>query len=80
MLVSEMVREARKRSNLPISIKIRICDDLRKTIDMCQMIKQCGISFITVHGRTVKQKAETDPVNVQAIKLVKTTETLSSTI
>ena len=36
---------------------------------MCQKVEKAGVSFLTVHGRTKDQR--TDPVNYEAIKLIK---------
>ena len=41
----------------------------RETIDLCQKVEKAGVSFFTVHGRTKDQR--TDPVNYEAIKLIK---------
>jgi tRNA-dihydrouridine synthase 4 len=41
----------------------------RRTVDLCQQLESAGVSFITVHGRTLKQKHE--PADWDAIKLIK---------
>lgn len=75
-LVSEMVREAKSRSSkrpnggpVRVSIKIRVHDDLRRTVDFVRRAEMAGVDWITVHGRTRKQKS-TEPVNAEAIALV----------
>ncbi|XP_076351647.1 dihydrouridine synthase 4 isoform X1 [Tachypleus tridentatus] len=71
-LVKDMVLQTRNRisdQKFLISIKIRIHYDIRKTVDLCQKAQQAGVSFITIHGRTLEQRKE--PVNIQAIKTVK---------
>lgn len=40
----------------------------RDTIELCRRAEHAHVSWITVHGRTVKQRAE--PVNNEVIKLV----------
>ena len=40
----------------------------RQTVELVQRAEQCRVSWITVHGRTPKQRAE--PANMEAIKLV----------
>ena len=40
----------------------------RETVELVQRAEHFGVSWIAVHGRTVKQRAE--PVSLQAIKLV----------
>ena len=67
--ITEMVKAAHAICQLPISIKIRIKTDLRHTIDLITQAEHAGVSFITVHGRTVKERKQ--PVNVDAIKLIK---------
>ncbi|XP_077496662.1 dihydrouridine synthase 4 [Amblyomma americanum] len=71
-LVRDMVYQTRNRlsdSNFTMSVKIRICSDLRKTVDFCQQLEATGVSFVTVHGRTKDQRSE--PVNIEAIRTVK---------
>ncbi|EEC04513.1 tRNA-dihydrouridine synthase, putative [Ixodes scapularis] len=71
-LVRDMVHQTRNRLSDPgftVSVKIRICEDMRKTVDMCQKLEAARVSFVTVHGRTKDQRSE--PVNLEAIKNVK---------
>ncbi|PIK62818.1 hypothetical protein BSL78_00269 [Apostichopus japonicus] len=70
-LISDAIKmtKARVNSDFTVSIKIRIHSDLRKTVDMCQMAEHAGISFLTVHGRTARQRAE--PVDIEAIRTIK---------
>lgn len=68
-LVVDMVRQAKARSGLPVSIKIRVHSDLSKTVELARRAEHAGVSWITVHGRTPSQRAE--PVNLEAIKLAK---------
>ena len=44
---------------------------VRKTVELVRRAEHAGMSWITVHGRTTKQR--TEPVNTEAIKLVKET-------
>jgi len=70
--VCEVVNQTRARISNPdfsISVKIRIHDDLSRTVDFCRQVEAAGASFITVHGRTKDQRCE--PVNIEAIKLIK---------
>lgn len=41
---------------------------IRKTVDLVQQMEKTGVSFITVHGRTVEQRAQ--PVDNDAIRLL----------
>ncbi|KAK3101492.1 hypothetical protein FSP39_004005 [Pinctada imbricata] len=71
-LIQDMVRQARARvsgQDFTVSIKIRIHNDLRETVDLCQKAEHAGVSWISVHGRTKEQRAH--PVNYDAIKLIK---------
>lgn len=47
-----------KEVKSPITAKIRIYDDMKETIEMCQAMEGCGISLLTVHGRTLQQKKQ----------------------
>lgn len=71
-LISDMVRQAKNRipdSRFTLSIKIRIHDNIRKTVDLCRKVESASLSFITVHGRTPKQRCE--PANYEAIKTIR---------
>lgn len=69
-LIKDIVRQTVSRvSGLPVSIKIRIHENIRKTVELCKQAEKAGVSWITVHGRTVKQRGE--PANWEAIKLIK---------
>lgn len=76
-MVRDMIRQTKSRCSpmfpcgIPMSIKIRIHPDLRRTVDYVQMMEKAGVDFITVHGRNRRQKS-TVPVNVESIQLVKT--------
>ena len=70
--VHDLVRQTRQRcrSDLSVSVKIRIHDDWRgKTIDFVRQIEMAGADFLTVHGRTKDQRAE--PVNLEAVRTIK---------
>ncbi|KAJ1565383.1 hypothetical protein HK096_003110, partial [Nowakowskiella sp. JEL0078] len=80
-LVRDMVRQAKARTsavqmvggftnNFPISIKIRVHPDLKKTVEFVKRAESVGVDWITVHGRTKKQK-NSEPVNLDAIKIAK---------
>lgn len=69
-VVADMVQLTKNRSNIPVSIKIRIDTDMRKTIELVKRAEKMGCAWVTVHGRTPRQKS-THPVNIEAIKLVK---------
>lgn len=69
--VSDLVHQTKNqvRSDLLVSVKIRIHSDYTKTIELCRQVEKAGVSFISVHGRTKSQRS--DPVNWEAIKAIK---------
>lgn len=46
-----------------------MCPLYRETVELCRRAQYAGVSWITVHGRTIQQRAE--PVNLNAIKTIK---------
>ena len=71
-LLRDVVLQTRNRipnEDFTVSIKIRIHPDIKETVNLCQQVEKCGLSFLTVHGRTKDQKSE--PVDLGAIKLIK---------
>ncbi|XP_067155478.1 tRNA-dihydrouridine(20a/20b) synthase [NAD(P)+]-like [Apteryx mantelli] len=71
-LVRDMVRHVRNQIDNPrfsVSIKIRIHEDLKRTVDLCQKAEASGVSWITVHGRNVEERHQ--PVHYDAIKIIK---------
>ncbi|KAH8114851.1 FMN-linked oxidoreductase [Phellopilus nigrolimitatus] len=67
-VISDIVRMAKNRvdSSFPISIKIRVDEDLKMTDQLIQTAIHAGVSHITVHGRTRRQ-ASTQPVSLSSI-------------
>ncbi|MBN3295643.1 tRNA-dihydrouridine(20a/20b) synthase [NAD(P)+]-like [Amia ocellicauda] len=71
-LVRDMVRLVSNQVDNPsfsVSIKVRIHQDVRSTVDLCQKAEAAGVSWITVHGRTAEERHQ--PVNYDAIKIIK---------
>ncbi|XP_030072618.1 B-cell receptor-associated protein 29-like, partial [Microcaecilia unicolor] len=71
-LIQDMVRQVRNQvenPNFSVSIKIRIHDDLIKTVDLCRKAEAAGVSWITVHGRYLEERHQ--PVHYDAIKIIK---------
>uniref|UniRef100_A0A8C9SVL6 tRNA-dihydrouridine synthase n=1 Tax=Scleropages formosus TaxID=113540 RepID=A0A8C9SVL6_SCLFO len=71
-LLSDMVRQVRNQvenPNYTVSIKIRIHKDLKQTVDLCQKVQAAGVSWVTVHGRTVDERHQ--PVHYDAIRTIK---------
>eukprot|EP01083_Nonionella_stella_P218340 783048_1 len=69
-LVKEMVCETKKHTNLPVSIKIRIQDDIRHSVDLVRQAEAAGVAWVTVHGRTVSERTRST-VHLDAIKTIK---------
>lgn len=60
-------------SNFSVSAKIRLLcggEGVPKTIDLARQLENCGLTFLTVHGRTITQKTS-EPVNVKALRDIK---------
>ncbi|XP_048358113.1 tRNA-dihydrouridine(20a/20b) synthase [NAD(P)+]-like isoform X2 [Sphaerodactylus townsendi] len=70
--MQEMVKQVRNQVENPmfsVSVKIRIHNDLQRTVDLCQKAEAAGVSWITVHGRNVDERHQ--PVHYDAIKIIK---------
>jgi len=75
--VCDVVKQTRARVSDPsfsVSVKIRIHDDVSRTVDLCRQMERAGASFITVHGRTREQRGH--PVNLAAIREIKQSVTV----
>jgi len=71
-LLVDMVQQTRARisdDQFTVSIKIRIHDDLKHTVELCRRAVHAGVSWITVHGRTPEQRGQ--PVNLSAISHIR---------
>ncbi|XP_033745315.1 LOW QUALITY PROTEIN: tRNA-dihydrouridine(20a/20b) synthase [NAD(P)+]-like [Pecten maximus] len=76
-LVKDMVAQTRgrvSRDDFSVSVKIRLRENERETVELCQRAEKAGASWITVHGRTPSQRSQ--PVNLDAIKLIKENVTI----
>jgi tRNA-dihydrouridine synthase 4 len=70
-LVKDLVYQVRNRIPEPftVSVKIRILDDIKKTVELCRAVENAGLSFLTVHARTPQMRNE--PIMLESLKLVK---------
>ena len=77
--VEDIVKQVKQRTcvvkmtngqSFPCSIKIRVHDDIKETIEMVRRAEKMGVDWITVHGRTRHQR-NTEPVNWEGIKLLR---------
>jgi tRNA-dihydrouridine synthase 1 len=71
-LIVEMISKVHKHCRLPLSVKIRVLDDIQATINYAKIIESAGASMLTVHGRLRSQKGvETGIANWDKIREVK---------
>jgi nifR3 family TIM-barrel protein len=69
-LVYEIVSELTDALKTPVTVKIRILERDKKTLEIAQLIENAGALAITVHGREAKQmySGSSDLVAIRAIK------------
>lgn len=51
-----LVKLLRENLKVPVSCKIRIFEDVTKTIAYAKMLEEAGCQLLSVHGRTRDQK------------------------
>ncbi|XP_030377095.1 tRNA-dihydrouridine(20a/20b) synthase [NAD(P)+]-like [Scaptodrosophila lebanonensis] len=74
-LLREVVQCVRRTlpTKFSISVKMRLLSgsdeetSVRRTIDLAQQLEHCGVTFLTLHGRTQAQKHSKDTLNVNAM-------------
>jgi len=57
-LISSMIKQATEKFDIPITCKIRVFEDEKRTIEYAKMIEASGCSILTVHGRTREMKGQ----------------------
>jgi len=71
-LVSSLVKKLHEGLTVPVTCKIRVFDDVAKSVEYAKMIEASGCQMLTVHGRTIKQKGQlTGMADWEAIKAIK---------
>jgi nifR3 family TIM-barrel protein len=56
--VEKVVSNIRKKTDLPLSVKIRLGETLdeESLVNFCEMLEDSGIDFLTIHGRLYGEK------------------------
>lgn len=57
-LVGSIVSLLSQNLNVPVFCKIRIFEDIGRTVEYAKMIESCGCSLLAVHGRLREQRGE----------------------
>lgn len=71
-VVESLVQTLRDHLKVPVWCKIRIFDDVKKTIEYARMIERAGCGLLAVHGRTRDQKGKfAGPADWEVIRQVK---------
>jgi tRNA-dihydrouridine synthase 4 len=70
-LVKQMVKEVRANvpATMPVSVKIRLRNDMRDTIDLVKRAAAVGVSYVSVHGRRTSERRS--PVRIDELRTVK---------
>ncbi|XP_026676557.1 tRNA-dihydrouridine(16/17) synthase [NAD(P)(+)]-like isoform X4 [Diaphorina citri] len=55
-LLTNLVSSLRQAVQVPVSCKIRIYQDVNKTVEYARMLERAGCQLLAVHGRTVDQR------------------------
>ncbi|WP_370574081.1 tRNA dihydrouridine synthase DusB [Methanomethylovorans sp.] len=54
--IREIVSNVCGKVDVPVTAKVRVLYDIKKTIDIARIVEEAGASAITVHGRTQAQQ------------------------
>ncbi|MFW9821029.1 MAG: tRNA-dihydrouridine synthase family protein, partial [Candidatus Thorarchaeota archaeon] len=70
--LDKLVKVAVKHSSKPVSLKIRLgFNNINELDKLVSIINQSGLEFITVHGRTVRDRYKDSGLNIEAVKKIK---------
>lgn len=74
-VVKDYIRQIRNTlpTHFSVSAKIRLLcgpESTSKTVDYARQLESCGLTFLSVHGRTITQKSS-EPINCQALQDLK---------
>lgn len=69
--LKEIINVAVKYSPFPISLKVRTGFGFKNTMEIANIINQFGIEFLTIHGRTVKDKFDGNKIDLDSIREIK---------
>ncbi len=69
-LLSDMIRRVTQASGLPCSVKVRLHQDLRRSVDLLRTVQAAGARMVTVHGRVLGQSSATPP-DLKAMALLR---------
>jgi tRNA-dihydrouridine synthase 1 len=71
-VIEKIIRTLDENVPVPVTAKIRVFDDLEKTIQYAKMVQNAGAQLVTVHGRTREQRGSVSGLaNWDYIKAVK---------
>lgn len=71
-LLQNLIKSAANAVKIPITCKIRVFEDVNRSIAYAKMLEAAGVSIITVHGRVREQKGQfTGLADWNQIKLIK---------
>ncbi|EDW12284.1 tRNA-dihydrouridine(20a/20b) synthase [NAD(P)+]-like [Drosophila mojavensis] len=73
--VRDIIQSLRRTlpTDFSVSVKMRLLNSsdnqtsVNKTIQLAQQLEYCGVTFLTLHGRTPAQKHSKDTLNVEAM-------------
>lgn len=57
-LIYRLINTLNVNLEIPVTAKIRVYDDLEKTLEYAKMVLSAGAQFLTIHGRTREMKGQ----------------------